>query len=445
MDVLNVVLGVLAGLAGVAAVVLGVSRARVGGDLREERARREAAEVRAARAGELDEQVRSMDLALAAVRQELESVEALHEVELGKVRELNAMSLEKEEELRAKFEEHTTARDKQMAEKFEALSARSLRASGEDFRKWLSEQSASQQKESKAALDKLVSPIGKTLDETREWLAQLGTTVADSIAATTKLSRALREPHVRGRYGEIQLQRVAELAGMSEHCDFTTQDQVRDSEGNALRPDMVVHLPNGCEVVVDAKTNIQAYLESLEAESPEEAEECLERFARHVAEQAKDLSKKSYWSMYDGSPELVVMFVPGDQFVDAAMSRRPDLMEEAAARRVIIASPTTLIGLLRAVAVGWQSNKLREEAEALLSMGQELHDRVCVAMAHLNGLGTNLRQAVDKYNKLAGSMESRLIPTLRKFEEAGVKSGKELTEAVEVTVVPRLLEGAREE
>ena len=139
------------------------------------------------------------------------------------------------------------------------------------------------------------------------------------------------------------------------------------------------------------------------------------------------------------------MFVPGDQVVDAAMSRRPELMEEAAARRVIIASPTTLIGLLRAVAVGWQSNKLREEAEALLSMGQELHDRVCVAMAHLNGLGTNLRQAVDKYNKLAGSMESRLIPTLRKFEEAGVKSGKELTEAVEVTVVPRLLEGAREE
>jgi DNA recombination protein RmuC len=445
METLTYVFGGLVLVVGGIAIWLGIARARLGAEL-------EGARAEGSRVEELEGRLREAlgDLSatretLATVRQELESAEALHEAELGKVREVNAKGLEKEEELRAKLEERIGALNTQMAERFAALSAQTLRVTGEEFRKRIEEQFVSQKKEEKAALDKLVSPIGKTLDETREWLSQLSASVADSNAATTNLSRALREPHVRGRYGEIQLQRVAELAGMSEHCDFTTQDQARDSEGRALRPDMVVHLPNDCEVVVDAKTNIHAYLASLEAESPEEVEECLDRFARHVSEQAKDLAKKNYWSMYDGSPEFVVMFVPGDQFVDAAMSRRPELMAEAAARRVIIASPTTLIGLLRAVEVGWQSHTLREEAENLLSMGQDLHDRVCVAMEHLAGLGKNLRQTVERFNKLAGSMESRLLPTLRKFEESGVKSGKELVEAGEVTVVPRLLDGVREE
>ncbi len=254
---------------------------------------------------------------------------------------------------------------------------------------------------------------------------------------TSKLSQSLRKPHVRGRYGEIQLRRVAELAGMSALCDFTEQDQSNDRDGNVTRPDMIVTLPNERTIVVDAKTNIHAYLEAIEASNPDEAEAHLQRFAGHVADQAAALAKKKYWSAYEGSPEFVVMFIPGDHFIDAALSRRADLLESAAQQGVLLASPSTLIGLLRAVAIGYQEQRLAKAAEELRRLGKEFHERAAVAYTHIVKVGENLGKAVDAYNQFVGSYEKRLEPTLRKFEQEGAKSSKELPPIVELEIKPR--------
>jgi len=304
----------------------------------------------------------------------------------------------------------------------------------------------------------LVKPIGEVLAATREKLESIEKARAESFAAlhermelvtqagrglreeTNKLTRALSRPEIRGQYGEIQLRRVAELAGMTSYCDFTEQTSVRDSEGNMLRPDMVVNLPNQRVIAVDAKTNTYAYIEAVNAADDAEREQHLERFARHVQEQAKKLSDKKYWSQFDGSPEFVVMFVPGDHFIDAALSRRPELIDYAAQNGVILASPSTLIGLLRAVAVGWRESKLAEEAKSLWELGKELHERAAVAFEHAGKLGDSIRQSVERYNRLVGSIDSRLMPTLKKFEDAGAGSAKSLAEVKQVEAQVKLIE-----
>jgi len=259
---------------------------------------------------------------------------------------------------------------------------------------------------------------------------------------TQKLSRALSRPEVRGRYGEIQLRRVAELAGVTSYCDFTEQTSTRDGEGNLLRPDMVVRLPNERVIAVDAKANIDAYVQAASSATAEEQEAHLVRFADHIEGQIRKLSEKRYWSQFDGAPEFVVMFVPGDQFLDAALARKPQLLETAAQQNVILASPSTLIGLLRAVAVGWREHKLAQDAVQLFELGKELHDRVAVALGHAGKLGSTLNSAVEQYNKFASSVESRLLPTIRKFEESDVKSAKAVESLTEVTVRTRLIDGA---
>jgi DNA recombination protein RmuC len=227
---------------------------------------------------------------------------------------------------------------------------------------------------------------------------------------------------------------------MVSYCDFTEQTSTRDGEGKLLRPDMVVRLPNERVIAVDAKTNTYAYLEAVNARDAAEREQHLDRFATHVYDQAKKLSDKRYWAQFEGSPEFVVMFVPGDHFIDAALARRSDLIEIAAQHNVILASPSTLIGLLRAVAVGWREHRLAEEAQALLRLGAELHERAATTFEHARKLGDALKTSVERYNSMAGSIDQRIRPTLRKFEEAGAKSGKSLAELPEVEVQARLLQ-----
>ncbi len=297
--------------------------------------------------------------------------------------------------------------------------------------------------ERKAAVESLVKPLQEKLKETAETLRKLEeervreygalrqftATVAESGAAlkieTGKLVQALRKPQVRGRYGEIQLERVVELAGMRKYCDFSVQESAINADGARLRPDMVVRLPNERIVVIDAKTNIDAYLDAIDAPSPDEAQPHLARFARHVLEQARALAKKDYAGTIGSAPEFVVMFIPGDQFIDAALEREPALLDLAAEAGVVIASPSTLIGLLRAVHVGWREKDLSDNAKELFKLGRELHERAATMLDNVAKVGQAIATASSRYNTLVGTIDGRLVPTLRKFEEAGARSAKE--------------------
>jgi DNA recombination protein RmuC len=308
-------------------------------------------------------------------------------------------------------------------------------------------------------VERLLAPISETLKKTDEKLAAIERERTESYAAlrtqvqsmaqaseqlrgeTGKLVKALREPHVRGRYGEWQLRRVAELAGMTAYCDFKLQSEQTTGDDEKQRPDMVVRLPNQRHIVVDAKTNIQAYIDAVHADTPDEQQQQLDRFARHVSDQIKDLARKRYWANEPGSPEFVVMFIPGDQFVDAALSRRPEILDEAIRLNVLIASPSSLIGLLRAVAVGYGEQRLAAEAATLRELGKELHERASAAFEHVAKLGKAIESAGDHFNNFVGSYERRLEPTLRRFEEANVKSAKELPEPKPVSTQLRLPSG----
>ena len=349
--------------------------------------------------------------------------------------------------------------EQRLTQQFEAIGGKSLRANQEALSKFLTDRlkdadkfSQAELDERKKAIEQLVKPISETLGKAREQLTQLDERVKASGDAnvslreeTARLTKALSRPEIRGQYGEIQLRRVAELAGMTGYCDFTEQVSVRDEDGQLQRPDMIVTLPNDRIIVVDAKANINAYIEAVNATSDEERESQMDRFARHMTEQVKKLADKKYWSLFDGnSAEFVVMFVPGDHFIDAALARNPDLLDIAAQQGVIMASPSTLIGLLRAVHVGWREQALTEQAKELFQLGKELHDRAATAFEHAGKLGDSIRQSVERYNKLVGSIDSRMMPTLKKFEDAGAKSGKGLVEPKRVEGEPRLLAGSEE-
>lgn len=330
---------------------------------------------------------------------------------------------------------------------FQALAGEALRTSNEEFLRLAQTAFAAQRGEATAELDKrrvaveqLIAPVAKALEKTHQSLEQVGRDQAGLRAQvvemsqnnlalrgeTSKLVQALRKPNVRGRYGEVQLERVVEVAGMKSYCDFTPQSSQRDEEGKLSRPDLIVKLPNGRVVAIDAKTNVDAYLDALDAKTPEEAEAHLDRYAETVMLQAQKLARKSYWTSFDASPEFVVMFIPGDQLVDAALERRPELIEYAAERNVVIASPSTLIGLLRAVHVGWREKNLSESAQELFELGRELHQRAAIVLEHAAIVGESIERARKSYNDFVGSIHSRLIPTLRRFEERDARSSKEL-------------------
>ncbi len=450
MTSLEIVLGVVAaGLAAIGCVLLLLllraraeaagavaARERTEGELSGMDARIEAAASEAtqregtarARADESGKRVLELSQDRAQLQERLENAEAVRQ-ELDRYRE-------------------------GMKETFKALSGDALKSSNEEFLKLARQTFETTSKVSQAEMDKrreavekMVEPIAKTLGETRERLDRLDQRLIDSKSASegvreeaARLVKALSRPEVRGQYGEIQLKRVAELAGMREWCDYSEQTSVRDDEGRLLRPDMVVRMPAGRVIAVDAKTNTYAYLEAVNASDEAEREMHLERFTRHVVDQVKKLGSKAYWASFDESVDFVVMFVPGDHLIDAALSRKPELIEIAWAQNVILASPSTLIGLLRAVAVGWRESRLADEARELFELGKELHERAATVFEHAASLGKAVNATVERFNKLTGSLESRLTPTLRKFEDAGAKSAKELVEVKPVERSARLLE-----
>ena len=260
---------------------------------------------------------------------------------------------------------------------------------------------------------------------------------------TRNLVTALRSPQARGRWGELQLRRVVEMAGMLEHCDFDEQ-VTSDADGGRMRPDMVVHLPGGKNVAVDAKVPMQAFLDANEADDEGQRRTHLASHGRQMKAHVDALSKKEYWKRVDPSPEFVVAFIPGDPLLSAALEHEPGLMEYAVANHVLLATPTSLIALLRAVAYGWQQDQLAENARAVQVLGAQLYERLASLGDHFTGVGRGLNSAVTAYNKAVGSLESRVLVTARRFAEMGVVGAgeKELAHPVTVDVTTRVLQSA---
>ncbi len=296
----------------------------------------------------------------------------------------------------------------------------------------------------KQAVEHLVAPIKESLSKvdgklqeleiarTRAY-SDLSTQVRvlaegqkDLRSETGNLVSALRDrPNVRGRWGEIQLRRVVEMAGMLEHCDFETQHHVATDDGR-LRPDLVVKLPGSKTVVVDAKCAGQAYLESLQCDNEEERLAKLRDHARQMRDHITKLSAKSYWAQFDATPEFVVLFVPGETFLSAALEQDPGLLEDGVNQQVILATPMTLITLLKAVAYGWRQETIAESAKAISDLGRELYSRLATLTDHFAKVGRGLETAVKSYNEAVGSLETRVLPSARKFKEQGISPAGEL-------------------
>jgi DNA recombination protein RmuC len=344
-----------------------------------------------------------------------------------------------------------------LAASFQALSGEALRANNTAFLELARAQFEQAQNRAKGDLQHLVEPIRGSLERfdghvrelerartgaystLSEQIRSLLETQKDLRLETGNLVNALRSPSVRGKWGEIQLKRVVEFAGMLPHCDFVQQTTV-SGDSSVLRPDLVVRLAGGTHVVVDAKAPLQAYLEALEAKDDETRLRKLADHARQIRDHIGKLSAKSYWSQFNPTPDFVVMFLPGEQFFGAALEQDPNLIEQGATSNVLIATPTTLIALLRTVAAGWREAKLGEDARKISELGRELHRRLATMSDHFAKLGRNLDGAVRSYNETVGSLERRVLVTARRFTEHGAIAAEELVELPPVERTPQALQ-----
>jgi DNA recombination protein RmuC len=304
------------------------------------------------------------------------------------------------------------------------------------------------------AVENLVKPIREALEKTEKQIQEVEKSRAEAYGSLTKhlesmaeahrmlqgetrnLVQALRRPEVRGQWGEMTLKRLAELAGMVEHCDFFEQEQVRTEDGS-LRPDMIVRMPDGRDIIVDAKTPLDAYLSAIEAGDDETRRKELERHARKVRERVRELSAKAYWQQFKNTPDFVVLFIPGEQFLSAALELDRKLLEDALSDKVILATPTSFIALLRAVAYGWRQQALAENAEQIRKLGEELYGRVATFTEHLGRLGKSLESSVGHFNKTVGTFDTRVLPSMRRFNEMGISAKKELSEVAQIEVAAR--------
>jgi len=298
----------------------------------------------------------------------------------------------------------------------------------------------------RTALDKVEQTLAAVESSRQQERGQLSSRLASLAEGqkeleteTRRLVQALRAPQVRGRWGEIQLRRVVELAGMEEHCDFEVQQTIT-GESAVLRPDLIVTLPGDRSIVVDAKAPLMAYLDAAESTEPDVREARLREHAAQVRSHVTKLAGKGYWEHVPSSADFVVLFLPGEAFFSAALQHDPGLLEYGVERRVFLAGPVSLLALLRTAAFGWTQEKLAEHAQEISGLGKDLYERLCTMFEHLDELRRRLDSAVQAHNAAIGSLESRVLPAARRFKELGVVSGKDLLEPGPVDHLPRRLE-----
>lgn len=333
---------------------------------------------------------------------------------------------------------------------FSELANKSLQANSETFLRLAEQNLGTQQERAKRelserekAVENLVKPIRDALQQSQKQINELEKARSEaygsirsqletmqlsqrSLAAETQnLVKALRRPEVRGRWGEITLRRLVELAGMVEHCDF--QEQVHNvADDKIFRPDMIVSMPDKRELIVDVKTPLDAYLAAVEAKDDDQRNIALQRHSRNVREHIRKLASKGYWDQFAKSPEFVILFIPGDQFLSAALNEDPDLIEFALSQQIILATPTSFVALLKAVAYGWRQLALAENAEEIRRLAEDLYGRLGTFVSHLNKVGKNLATSVENYNRAVGSLERKVLPGARKFVELGIRPKKEI-------------------
>ena len=358
--------------------------------------------------------------------------------------------------------------DRTAGSRFAELAAGALKSNSESFLQLVSERFRSHKVEAdkdlkarEEAVASLVKPVREQLEKFQvnvqameksregayrsihEQVKHLAEGQVRLHTETGRLAQALRQPGMRGRWGEYQLRNVLEMAGMTKHVDFVEQQTQRGDDG-ALRPDVILRLPGGKSIVIDAKTPLEAYLNAAEAEDEAKRAEHLRAHVRHLRGHMRALASKEYWqALTTDTPDFVVMFVPGEAFVSVAMERDPGLFEDAVANRVLISSPTTLIALVKAVAYGWQQEKLAENARDIAAAGRELYDRVKTFGSHMERVSRSLRQTMEHFNRSVGSLEGRVLPSARRLEALGAApEGEELTAPPPVETEPRGLQAA---
>jgi DNA recombination protein RmuC len=358
--------------------------------------------------------------------------------------------LKSEEILSADREQALARAREQLQGVFGELARESLQSNSEVFLQLARERLTRQQhdasqalKERESAIESLVKPIREALVKTEAQIQAIERDRIDSFATikaqmeavasgqnllsreTRNLVTALRRPGVRGQWGEITLRRVVELSGMTLHVDFTEQKHLSTDSG-AIRPDMIVHMPEQRDIVVDVKTPLDAYLAAVEAQNDEERNSQLHRHAQIVGARVRELSSKQYWSQFERSPDFVVLFLPGDQFLSAALQDNPALIDDSMRQNIMLATPTSLVALLKVISYGWKQTVLAENAKEVRGLGEELYKRLAVFADHLGKLGKSLSNSVESFNRAVGSLEQQVLPAARRFPALGLRVSREI-------------------